>query len=146
MRHDSCENIVLLSSEQREDGAAGCISVTTPLSLEDARRLVAEFVAYYNTVRLHSAIAYITPVDKLAGHAEAIWAAQRQNWQQPTTGGEPRPRTTKWTRPSAVMYTDKAWAEDRATRGRDLSADPGPRPEGRQEAARTPAPRLAPKR
>ena len=34
----------------------GCIRVTTPLSLEDARRLVAEFVAYYNTVRLHSAI------------------------------------------------------------------------------------------
>ncbi len=56
----------------------GCIRVKTPLSLEDARRLVAEFVAYYNTVRLHSAIAYITPADKLAGRAEAIWAARRQ--------------------------------------------------------------------
>ncbi len=56
----------------------GCIRVTTPLSLEDARQLVAEFVAYYNTVRLHSAIAYITPADKLAGRAEAIWAARRQ--------------------------------------------------------------------
>jgi putative transposase len=55
----------------------GCIRVKTPLSLEDARRLVAEFVAYYNTVRLHSAIAYITPADKLAGRAEAIWAARR---------------------------------------------------------------------
>jgi hypothetical protein len=31
------------------------------------------------------------------------------------------------------MYTDKSWAED--LRGRDLSADPGPRPEGRHEAA-----------
>ena len=56
----------------------GCIRVTTPLSLEDARRLVGEFVAHYNTVRLHSAIAYITPADKLAGRAEAIWAARRQ--------------------------------------------------------------------
>ena len=56
----------------------GCIRVTTPLSLEDARRLVAEFVAYYNTVRLHSAIAYITPADRLAGRAEAIWRARRQ--------------------------------------------------------------------
>jgi putative transposase len=56
----------------------GCIRVTTPLSLEDARRLVAEFVAYYNTVRLHSAIAYITPADKLAGRSEAIWTARRQ--------------------------------------------------------------------
>ena len=30
-------------------------------------------------MRLHSAIAYIiTPADKLAGRAEAIWAARRQ--------------------------------------------------------------------
>ena len=56
----------------------GCIRVTTLLSLEDARRLVAEFVAYYNMVRLHSAIAYITQAEKLAGRAEAIWAARRQ--------------------------------------------------------------------
>jgi putative transposase len=56
----------------------GCIRLTTPLSLEDARRLVAKFVLYYNTVRLHSAIDYITPADKLAGRAEAIWTARRQ--------------------------------------------------------------------
>jgi Integrase core domain len=55
-----------------------CIRVKTPLSLEDARRLVAEFVNHYNTVRLHSAITYITPADKLAGRAEAIWAARKQ--------------------------------------------------------------------
>jgi putative transposase len=59
-----------------------CIRVTTPLSLEDARRLVAAFVDYYNTVRLHSAIAYITPADKLAGRAEAIWAARREKLAQ----------------------------------------------------------------
>ena len=107
----------------------GCIRVKTPLSLEDARRLVAEFVAYYNTVRLHSAIAYITPADKLAGRAEAIWTARRQKLASPTPGDEPRPRRTKWTSHRPVMYTERAWAEDRATRGRDLSADPGPRPE-----------------
>lgn len=55
-----------------------CIRVKTPLSLEDARRLVAEFVEHYNTVRLHSAVGYVTPADKLAGRAEAIWAARRQ--------------------------------------------------------------------
>ncbi len=59
-----------------------CIRTRTPLSLEDARRLVAEFVSYYNTVRLHSAIAYITPADKLAGRAEAIWAARREKLAQ----------------------------------------------------------------
>ena len=36
-----------------------CIRVKTPLSLEDARRLLAEFVEHYNTVRLHSAIGYV---------------------------------------------------------------------------------------
>jgi len=55
-----------------------CIRVKTPLSLEDARQLVAEFVAYYNTVRLHSAIGYVTPADKLAGRAEQIWADRRR--------------------------------------------------------------------
>jgi putative transposase len=59
-----------------------CIRVTTPLTLEDARRLVAEFVNYYNTVRLHSAIAYIAPADKLAGRAEAIWAVRREKLAQ----------------------------------------------------------------
>ena len=56
----------------------GCIRVKTPLSVEDARRLVAEFVIYYNTVRLHSAIGYVTPADKLAGRAEAIWVARKE--------------------------------------------------------------------
>src|SRR4051794_31306511 len=59
-----------------------CIRVATPLTLEDARRLVAEFVTYYNSVRLHSAIAYITPADKLAGRAEAIWAERREKLAQ----------------------------------------------------------------
>ena len=51
-----------------------CIRPGTPLSVEDARRIVADFVAYYNERRLHSAIGYITPKDKLAGRAEAILA------------------------------------------------------------------------
>ena len=44
------------------------------LSPEDARRLVAEFVAHYNEVRLHSAIGYVAPADKLAGRAPTIFA------------------------------------------------------------------------
>jgi len=49
-----------------------CIRPKTPLSLEDARRIVAEFVEHYNTVRLHSAIGYVTPKDKLEGRAGMI--------------------------------------------------------------------------
>jgi len=51
-----------------------CIRPGTPLSLEEARRLVADFVAHYNAKRLHSAIGYVAPLDKLEGRAEAIWA------------------------------------------------------------------------
>lgn len=53
-----------------------CIRVKTPLSLEDARGIVADFVDHYNTRRLHSAIGYITPKDKLKGRAEAILAGR----------------------------------------------------------------------
>src|SRR5262249_30414684 len=51
-----------------------CIRVQTPLSLEDARRLVTEFVAHYNEVRLHSAIGFVAPADKRAGRDRAIFA------------------------------------------------------------------------
>ena len=44
----------------------------TPLSLDDARRIVGEFVVHYNTVRLHSAIGYVAPLDKLEGRAGMI--------------------------------------------------------------------------
>jgi len=33
----------------------------TPLSLEQARAVVAEFVEHYNTMHWHSAIGYLTP-------------------------------------------------------------------------------------
>jgi putative transposase len=55
-----------------------CIRVQTSSSLEDARRLAAKFVSYSNTLRLHTAIAYVTPADNLAGRAEAIWTTRRQ--------------------------------------------------------------------
>ena len=45
-----------------------------PASLDEARALVAGFVHHYDTVRLHSAIGYITPADFLAARGPAIWA------------------------------------------------------------------------
>ena len=53
-----------------------CIRPGTPLSLDDARRIVAGYVQHYNTVRLHSALGYIAPKDKLEGRAETIMAAR----------------------------------------------------------------------
>ena len=51
-----------------------CIRPGTPLSLEDARRLVEGYVEHYNDVRLNSAIGYITPKDMLAGRQHEIHA------------------------------------------------------------------------
>jgi transposase InsO family protein len=51
-----------------------CIRPGTPLSVEEARRLVARWIEHYNHVRLHSALGYVTPADKLAGRESAIFA------------------------------------------------------------------------
>jgi transposase InsO family protein len=48
----------------------------TPLTLEDARRIVGDFVDHYNAVRLHAGIGYIAPNDRLAGRHTAIFAAR----------------------------------------------------------------------
>jgi len=47
-----------------------------PLSLEDAREIAGQYVQHYNTRRLHSAIGYIAPADKLAGREQEIFAAR----------------------------------------------------------------------
>jgi len=52
------------------------IRPTPPASLDEARRMVAGFVAYYNHQRLHSAIGFVTPAAMLAGRAAEIWATR----------------------------------------------------------------------
>src|SRR5262249_37769640 len=85
-----------------------CIRTETPLALEEAQRIVAKYVEHYNTVRLHSAIGYITPKDKLEGRDKEILAARdrkleearerrkakRQAARQATLDGQPATATT----------------------------------------------------
>ncbi len=53
---------------------AEAIRPKTPLSLDDARAAVGEFIdVEYNTRRLHSSIGYVTPKDRLEGRHEEIW-------------------------------------------------------------------------
>ena len=59
-----------------------CIRPGTPLSLEDARRLIGQYVDHYNTVRLHSAIGYVTPADMLAGRQAEIHAARDRKLEE----------------------------------------------------------------
>lgn len=59
-----------------------CIRPTCPASLDEARRRVAAFVEHYNHVRLHSAIGYITPADKLNGLELVIFAERDRKLEQ----------------------------------------------------------------
>ena len=59
-----------------------CIRPLTPLTLEDARRLIQTYVDHYNTVRLHSAIGYVTPQDMLAGRQAEIHAARDRKLEE----------------------------------------------------------------
>jgi putative transposase len=85
-----------------------CIRSETPLTLGDAQRIVARYVEHYNTVRLHSAIGYVTPLAKLEGRDRAIFderdrklerarerrKQQRQALRQAALDGQPEVATT----------------------------------------------------
>ncbi|MBM3744689.1 MAG: IS3 family transposase [Acidobacteria bacterium] len=59
-----------------------CIRPGTPLSPEDARRLIGRYVDHYNTARLHSAIGYLTPQDMLGGRQAQIHAARDRKLEE----------------------------------------------------------------
>lgn len=55
-----------------------CIRPKTPLSLAEARRIVDQFVRYYNEVRLHSAVGYVAPKARLTGQDQIIFAERKR--------------------------------------------------------------------
>jgi transposase InsO family protein len=60
-----------------------CIRATALGHYEEACRVIADYVQYYNNIRLHSAIHYLTPNDLLKGHDHiAHKLAQRKNAYQ----------------------------------------------------------------
>ena len=110
-----------------------CVRPGTPLTLEDARRIVARYVERYNTVRLHSAIGYVTPQDKLLGRDPEIFAARDRKL---ALARDRRAVARQTARPAPLASTAGAptttstWAEDRAPVGTDPSADPGAKTAG----------------
>jgi len=52
------------------------------LTLDEARRLIQTYVDRYNTVRLHSAIGYVTPQDMLLGRQAEIHAERDRKLEQ----------------------------------------------------------------
>jgi putative transposase len=51
-----------------------CIRPKTPLSLDDAKRLVTDYVNHYNNERLNSAIGFVAPRDRLEGRHQTIFS------------------------------------------------------------------------
>lgn len=59
-----------------------CIRLNSPATLDEARQRVARYVEHYNHVRLHSALGYITPADKLAGLDAVIFAERDRKLEE----------------------------------------------------------------
>jgi putative transposase len=83
-----------------------CIRERTPLSLEDAKRLIQQYVDHYNHVRLHSAIGYVTPNDMLAGRQAEIHAERDRRLEKARRLRQLRRGQADWVGCSA--YGEKA--------------------------------------
>ena len=112
-----------------------CIRPQTPLSLDDARRVVASFVTEYNEVRLHSAIGYVTPHDMLAGRQaetqqardaklEAARVNRAEARRQQRTEAKSDARIAKSSVAPRAGYTEEIRSEGKALLGSNLSAAP----------------------
>ena len=55
-----------------------CVRPKTPLSMDDAKRETDKYVNHYNNERLHSAIGYIAPADKLNGRDQMIFDERKR--------------------------------------------------------------------
>ena len=59
-----------------------CIRPACPGSLEEALRLVSSYVEDYNHRRLHSALGYVAPADKLNGLDQVIFAERDRKLEE----------------------------------------------------------------
>lgn len=59
-----------------------CVRPSCPETLVEAHRKVARYVEHYNHVRLHSAIGYVTPLDKMHGLEREIFAERDRKLEE----------------------------------------------------------------
>jgi putative transposase len=82
-----------------------CIRPEAPLSLQDARRIAARYAEHYNTVRLHSAIGYVTPRPSSRAVTRTSWLSATASSKPPGKGG----------RRSATLPARPRWTADPQT-------------------------------
>jgi len=100
-----------------------CIRPGTPLTLEDARRIVGKYVTYYNRVRLHGALRYITPEDKLLGREQAIFDERDRRLEE----ARERRARLRVDQQQASCYNADARPGDKALLASNRSTAPGPK-------------------
>ncbi len=99
-----------------------CLRPGTPHTVDEARHITANFIARYNDERLHSAIGYVTPLDKLHGREKAIFE-ERDRKLAEARERRAEQRRKKSLDKNAILNSD--CAEGMAMRGRNQSADTG---------------------
>ena len=87
-----------------------CIRPQTPLSADDARRVIGRYVDHYCNARLHSAIGYVTPKDKLEGREKEIHALRDRRLQQARQQRRQRRRDAKRDQRSGQQASELAVA------------------------------------
>lgn len=101
-----------------------CIRPAEPRNYEEALKCITHYVDEYNNVRLHSAISYVAPLDKLEGRADAILAARDRKLEQARLARQIA-RQNAHAALQARMgagYNDSVLFEDRALLGSNPSA------------------------
>jgi transposase InsO family protein len=71
-----------------------CIRRNALTDLDHAKSVIEPYIAYYNHERLHSAIGYVTPADKMAGRAEQIQEQRDQKLKNARLRRSKRNQTT----------------------------------------------------
>jgi len=109
-----------------------CLRPQTPLSLQDARRVVATYVEYYNGVRLHGAIGYVTPRDQLLGREPVIFAERDRKLAEARERRKVNRQKVRQALAGLALapITSLTGAEDRAMVGTNPSADSGAKTAG----------------
>jgi putative transposase len=59
-----------------------CVRPAAVSSFDEARRRISLYVDHYNNVRLHSALGYVTPADKLTGLEKEIFAERDRKLEE----------------------------------------------------------------